>query len=160
MNRLLLLSGALALVAGAGPVLAADDAPAPVYGACTAPAGALVVTLSKGYEGAVDTPVGALLTDVAPTSVGDVYVDLAGQPVGTLGEALFTLSWDSALPVSDYDMITDGSSDGSTDSPETKVLTVEHCTPVHVDVDVFTGLPTDTLTFAAEATPAVPEAES
>lgn len=155
MNRLLLLTGALALVAAAGPVLA-DDAPA-LHAACAAPAGAIVLTPGgEGFDETVETPVGALNGLVTPTevAVGDVYVDLTGLPQDRTAEIAFTLSWDG--PVSDYDLVTAGSNDLSTDAPESKVVPVSHCEALPVAVDVFLGAPTDVVQLTAEATDVAP----
>lgn len=147
MTRLLAAVGALALLAAAGPALASD--PVPVHGACAAPAGAIVVTPdTDAVERDVATPVGAL--GLAQTQVGDVYVDLAGRPAASTADLVLTLSFDN--PVADYDLVTDGNNDLSTDAPETKLLTVAHCSPVAVAVEVFTGLPVDALTLATSAT--------
>lgn len=142
--RLLLLTGALALVAASGPVLAEDDVA--VHTACAAPAGAVVLTPGgEGYDEAVTPPVGAL--NLTSEDLGVFVVDLAGQPVDTAGSLTLTLSWDN--PLADYDLVVDGTNDLATDNPETKFVEVEHCQRVDVGMEVFLGAPVDALTLQA-----------
>lgn len=148
MNRLVLLTGALALVAAAGPSYAALDGDVALNGACAAPAGATVlVPGAEAVEKGVTPPVGAL--NLTSAQAGTFVVDLAGLPVETVGSLSLTLSWDN--PVTDYDLVVDGANDLSTDNPEVKVVDVAHCTPVDVDLETFIGAPVDEVTLAAEA---------
>lgn len=149
MNRLLLLPSALALVAGAvaGPALA-EDAP-DTYGPCVAPEGATVVTPgADALSRPVETPIGAL-NAVGTVDAGSVYVDLSGLPKTSSAALQLTLSWDN--PVSDYDLVVDGDNALATDNPETRVVTVGHCTPTTLGVEVFYGLPVDALTLETSA---------
>ena len=147
MKRLLAAAGVLALLASAGPALAA---PAKL-GACKAPAGAIVVKAGAApYEAVVTTPVGAL--GGSEEEVGKFYLDLAGKPVGSAGKLTLTLSWDDPTGglVSDYDLVVNGTNDEATTLPEVRTVKAAHCKAVNVAVDVYTGLPTDELTLTAK----------
>lgn len=144
MRRLLAAAGALSLLVGAGPALAAAE---PRHGACKAPEGAVVLKAgAKPVESVVATPVGALTG--FEQEVGVFYLDLQGKPKSSQGKVALTLSWDN--PVSDYDLVVNGSNAESTDNPETAVAKAAHCKPVEVAVDVFLGVPVDELTLSAK----------
>ena len=146
MKRILAAAGALALLATAGPALAA---PAKL-GACKAPEGAIVVKAgAKPYEAVVPTPVGAL--GGSEEAVGTFYLDLAGKPVGTSGKLTLTLSWeDPTGVVTDYDLVVNGTNDEAITNPEVRAVKTAHCKAIQVGVDVYTGLPTDELTLSAK----------
>jgi hypothetical protein len=152
MKRLALATSALALLAAAVPALAEDEPEVVLHEACAAPAGALVVVPGTPATTSPTTPVGALNEAVVDSPERLVVVDLAGRPDTTTANLELTLSWDNPV-TADYDLVTDGQNDLSTDDPETKVLRVRHCVPVRVDVEVFVGLPTDTLTLGLSARP-------
>ena len=144
MKRLLAVTGALALLATAGPALAAPA----TYGGCKAPKDAVVLKAgAKPVESTVETPVDVLgLQGEAP--VGTYYLDLAGKPVDTKGKVTFTLSWDN--PASDYDLVVNGTNELSTDNPEVASVKASHCRPVKLGIEVFTGVPVDELTLSAK----------
>lgn len=149
MKRLVVTAAALSLLA-AGPAVAAKKAP--VHAPCKAPAGAFVVKAGgPALEMAVETPVGALNSAAvdAEVEVGSFYVDLGGKPQTSRGSLSFTLAWDN--PVSDYDLVVNGSNDLSTDNPEFRSESSSHCRRISVSVDVFYGVPVDALTLTAKA---------
>jgi hypothetical protein len=149
MKRLVLATGVLSLVAAAVPALAADEPE--VHEPCAAPTGAHVLTPgAPGFDEAVETPLGAL-NALGPTEVGDFYVDLGGLPLTKRADIDFVLSFDNEL--ADYDLVTAGENDLSTDAPEFKTVSVQHCSPLPVAVEVFVGLPVDTVRLEAVAKP-------
>jgi hypothetical protein len=144
MKRLLAAAGALALLATAGPALAAPAK----HGACKAPKDAVVLKAgAKPVEAVIPTPVGVgNLTGETP--VGTYYLDLAGKPADSRGKVTFTLSW--ANPISDYDLVVNGNNALSTDNPEVASLKASHCRPIKLGIDVFIGLPIDEITLSAK----------
>lgn len=147
MTRLLATAATLSLLAvGAGPSLAAE----PRHGACKAPADATVVKAgAKAVERTFGAPVGAGAGFVdSPQDVGTFYLDLSGQPRSSRGTLTLTLSWDN--PVTDYDLVVNGTNELSSDNPEVVSLKVTHCKPVRVGVDVFVGVPSEQLTLSAK----------
>lgn len=144
MKRLLAATGALALLATAGPALAAPAK----HGACKAPRDAVVLKAgAKPVESVVDTPVG-VANLAGETPIGTYYLDLAGKPADSRGKVTFTLSWPN--PISDYDLIVNGTNALSTDNPEVASLKASHCKPIKLGVDVYVGLPIDELTLSAK----------
>jgi hypothetical protein len=144
MNRPLVAAAVLSLLAAGGPALAAAE---PKHGACKAPAGATVLKAgAKPVESVIATPVGAL--NSSEQEVSAFYLDLQGKPQSTKGKITLTLSW--ANPVSDYDLIVNGTNALSSDNPEIASTKASHCRPVKVGVDVFVGVPVDELTLSAK----------
>ena len=134
--------GVLTVLAAAGPAVAAPAK----HGACKAPAGAVLLKPGKEAKEVIPTPVGALNT--SETEVGTYVLDLSGKPAASKGKITFTLSW--ANPVSDYDLVVNGTNELSTDNPEITSIKASHCRAVKVGVDVFAGVPVDELTLAAK----------
>ncbi len=143
MRLLLATSAALSLLA-AGPALAAG----PTHAPCKAPAGAFVVKPGTPLTMTPTTPIGEFWEFGEP--VGDFYVDLGGKPVASTSTLGLTLSWTN--PVSDYDLVVNGTNDGSVDNPEVISVKSSHCKKITVVVDVFIGVPIDELTLVAKAT--------
>lgn len=144
MKRLLAATGALALLATAGPALAAPAK----HGACKAPKDAVVLKAgAKPVEKVIETPVGAL-NATGETPIGTYYLDLAGKPADSKGKVTFTLSW--ANPASDYDLVVNGVNELSTDNPEVTSIKASHCRALKVGIDVFTGVPVDEITLSAK----------
>ena len=144
MKRLLAAAGALALLASAGPALAAPEK----HGACKAPKDAVVLKAgAKPVESTVETPVDVLALQ-GETPVATYYLDLAGKPASTKGKVTLSLSWSN--PVSDYDLVVNGTNELSTDNPEITSVTASHCRAIKVGIEVFTGVPVDELTLGAK----------
>jgi hypothetical protein len=143
MKRLLAATGALVLLAGPAAVAATA---APVHGACKAKEGVTVLKPGATFEEVITTPIGVL--NDSETPVASFAVDLAGQPTDRKGKLAVTLAWDN--PVSDYDLVVNGTNELSTDNPETLTVPATHCRTVEVAVAVFAGLPIDTLTLTAK----------
>lgn len=144
MNRALVATAVLSLLAAGGPALAAAE---PKHGACKAPEGAVVLKAGdKPVESTVATPVGVL--GGAEQEAGVFYLDLQGKPESSKGKITLTLSW--ANPASDYDLVVNGSNAESVDNPEVATTKASHCKPVKVDVDVYLGVPVDELTLTAK----------
>lgn len=146
MKRLLAATGAVALLATAGPALAAPQK----HTACKAPKDAVVVKAgATPYKAVVPTPVGAL--GGSEEEVGAFYLDLAGKPVGSSGKLTLTLSWEDPTGlVTDYDLIVNGTNDEAVTNPEIRAVKSTHCKAIKVAVDVYTGLPVDELTLSAK----------
>lgn len=144
MNRALVATAVLSLLAAGGPALAAAE---PKHGACKAPEGATVLKAgAKPVESTVPAPVGAF--NSSEQEVGEFYLDLQGKPASSKGKITLTLSW--ANPGSDYDLIVNGTNAESADNPEIAATKASHCKPVKVGVDVFLGVPVDELTLTAK----------
>ena len=147
MKRLLAVAAVAALVGGAVPAAAAKKAP--VHPACAVPSGAMVVSPKAPLETQLETPVGVLNTTT--TEVGDLWVDLKGVPASQRGKVVLELAYDN--PLSDYDLVVNGVNDLSTDNPEYDEVKAGHCKRVSLALEVFTGVPVDTLTLTARVTP-------
>ena len=81
-------------------------------------------------------------------AAGTFVLDLAGLPQTSKGKLTFTLSW--ANPVSDYDLVVNGTNELGTDNPEVITVTASHCRKVDVAVDVFVGVPVDELALSVK----------
>jgi hypothetical protein len=148
MKRLLAVTAVAALVGGAVPAVAAPRK-APVHPSCAVPSGAMVVSPKAPLETQLDTPVGAL--GLTSTEVGDLWVDLKDVPASQRGKVVLELAYDN--PASDYDLVVNGVNDLSTDNPEYDEVKAGHCKRVSLALEVFTGVPVDTLTLSARVTP-------
>lgn len=144
VTRVLAGAAAASLLLAAGPALAAPKK-VKAHPACAVPSGAMVVSPSAPFEADLTPPVGVL--NLTTTEIGELWVDLKGVPATARGSVTLTLTYDN--PLSDYDLVINGSNSLSTDNPEVHNLKVSHCKRVELGLEVFTGVPVDSLTLAA-----------